>query len=516
MAIMGDSETPMCCEPAFKTKRLPGRGRSVIASRALAAGEVVLIEQPWALVLLPEEQHQRCDFDLSTDGKLLHCRATGLRFASKENQRAAKDLYYEAEVKAAAAAAGSGHADTFPLRGWPTTLRLAVRALQRGAAHGEQPWQQLESHWDELTEPRHRELEQHAARCLDMLAAGLGLLQNQANPGATEVQQFQAIANISDVAHFLAALDVNAMTVTDEEQRDLGLGLYLQGAVFNHDEEPNCIQSFVGRQLKVRTCKAVNAGDELCITYAELAEMSKTRHDFLSQHYHFRPHLQPQAEQRDAVLSAILVPPEWSPAERGVGWDAESGVQDLGSAATALVRKVSDLRSQARANGEDVQLLLSAWQEATSGQHFRLGEGHILRWTLARELMDAFVASERWQEALVFARAVSSTARHIFPVNWPVVSLSLARLAKLELYFGNFANASCCCEEALFAGGLQPSPSLLCWEDRPILAREIRQVLAQASAEAQAMGRGLAAKQALQQEALANTGAPKVDLDGMD
>eukprot|EP00439_Symbiodinium_sp_Y106_P025115 s2451_g3.t1 len=343
------------------------------------------------------------------------------------------------------------------------------------AACGEQPWLSLESHWDDLSEVRQRELAQNAARCLDMLAAGLELLSDHGNVAPLQAQQaFQAVANVSDIAHFLAAIDVNAMT----EQREIALGLFLQG-------EPNCIQSFVGRRLVIRTFRAVNEGEELCISYAELAEMSKTRHRFLSQQYHFRPELVPQVQERDSVLSAILVPPGWLPAERGVGWSPESG--DMGNAAaTALVQKAVRSKKgrktgRAKSAGDNVEMLFLAWRIATSGADFRLGEGHLLRWTLARELMDAFVSTEQWQEALVFARSVSSIGRQIFPQNWPVVSLSLARLAKLELYHGNFANASRC---------QQPSPSALCWDDRPAIARELQQVLAQANAEARAMPRG--------------------------
>eukprot|EP00435_Cladocopium_sp_Y103_P011733 s2273_g3.t1 len=74
--------------------------------------------------------------------------------------------------------------------------------------------------------------------------------------------------------------------------------------------------------------------------------------------------------------------------------------------------------------------------------------GHALRLALARELMDEALAQERWQEALVFAREVCSCQRQIYPAGWPVVALSLARLAKLEFYHGNMVEALRCCEDA--------------------------------------------------------------------
>lgn len=75
---------------------LPGKGRCALATRDLAVGEVVLSEEPWAVVLLPEQQGLRCDYSLKTAEKLLRCPATGLCFAGKEHQKAAADLYYKA------------------------------------------------------------------------------------------------------------------------------------------------------------------------------------------------------------------------------------------------------------------------------------------------------------------------------------------------------------------------------------------------------------------------------------
>ncbi|CAE8724519.1 unnamed protein product, partial [Polarella glacialis] len=265
---------------AFVVRRLAGRGRGVVATRRLAAGEAVLLEEPWAVVLLADELGSRCDFSLRPCDKLLRCASTGLCFSSQEDQKAAASLYYKAEQLAAAAVAakgaGKGVAGAKPaaaLSRRPAPLRLALRALHRGGlAGGEHPWTGLESHWEDLNADKEEALEQEAARCLDVVAAGLGLFAEDAGDEANRA--FQLLADVKHVAHLLAALDINAMTVTDEEQRDIGLGLYLKGACLNHDDEPNCVQSFVGRQLVVRTCRPVEEGQELTIAYAELAELS--------------------------------------------------------------------------------------------------------------------------------------------------------------------------------------------------------------------------------------------------
>eukprot|EP00930_Biecheleria_cincta_P005642 TRINITY_DN106575_c0_g1_i1.p1 TRINITY_DN106575_c0_g1~~TRINITY_DN106575_c0_g1_i1.p1 ORF type:complete len:542 (+),score=116.05 TRINITY_DN106575_c0_g1_i1:34-1659(+) len=495
----GTNGAPACAADAFLVKRLQGRGRGAVAQRCLKAGDVVLVEDPWALVLLDEELGERCDFCLIEGQKLLRCPSTGLCFLSKEEQRAAAVLYYRAELKAAQAAAKGVSKGRGKTASWPAKLRLALRSLHRGAlAGGETPWSSLESHWEELDSEREQLLEEHAARCLDCVAAGLGLLGECEDQVAGSVRDearraFQHMADIGNVARFLAALDVNAMTVTDEELRDVGLGLYLKGASFNHAEEPNCVQSFSGRRLVIRAVAPVAEGEELTVTYADLAELSSARRARLRSQYHFDSlgsGIPPKVAERDAALSLVL-----ARSASGV-WHAlreEDGEEGCAESAAAFVREVRALWSEAQAarlrgtSAEQDRLLQNAWATATKGDSFRLGEGHGLRLALARELMDRAVASNTWDEARAFARSVCDGNRLVHPPAWPVTCLSLARLAKLELYHGDFAGAIRACREALRGRGPEEeSRAAACWEDRPKAAEELRQILAEAQAEVKA------------------------------
>eukprot|EP00438_Fugacium_kawagutii_P035850 Skav205418 [mRNA] locus=scaffold582:194343:195203:- [translate_table: standard] len=259
------------------------------------------------------------------------------------------------------------------------------------------------------------------------------------------------------------------MTVTDEELREIALGLYLQGALFNHHEEPNCLQSFVGRNLVIRTCRAVAKGDELCITYFELGQLSRVRHALLLKHFHFSVPTTPEVKKRDDVLSAICGKDQQPIAT--CGWDSSEGVLENGEGqAEAFVRKVHQLWSQGK--------FREAWTQATSGS-IQLGGGHALRLALARELMDESISREQWQDALHFAREVCCCHRRIYPAGWPVVALSLVRLAKLESYHGNVPAALRCCEEAAAAAYV--------WPDRPEAAEELQQIRSQCSLEAQGL-----------------------------
>ncbi|CAK0815519.1 unnamed protein product [Prorocentrum cordatum] len=242
---------PAAPEGLLAVEEREGRGRGLVARRAIAAGARVLAEEPWACCLADAERGRRCDWSLAapTGGKKqLRCAATGLAFASQREQRAAWAEYYAGEHRAASAASSRG----LPPRALPPVVRLALRVLRRwlGEQEGAQPpWARLESHWHHLQPAQRATLEERAGLCAEELRRGAGAAQKAACEGL----------GVAAIAELLAALSVNAVVVADEEQRSLGLGLYLRAALLNHSEEPSCAQSFVGRMLEVLTTRGARA-----------------------------------------------------------------------------------------------------------------------------------------------------------------------------------------------------------------------------------------------------------------
>ena len=55
----------------------------------------------------------------------------------------------------------------------------------------------------------------------------------------------------------------NVFEITDDEWASIGLGLYLKGARFNHDCEPNCAATFDGPALMVHTLRPCAADEEV-------------------------------------------------------------------------------------------------------------------------------------------------------------------------------------------------------------------------------------------------------------
>ena len=66
-----------------------------------------------------------------------------------------------------------------------------------------------------------------------------------------------------------------------------GIGLYPNGALINHSDAPNAVQVFKGRRIQFRAVRDTPAGDEITITYIELADTTAARRWELLRGYHF-------------------------------------------------------------------------------------------------------------------------------------------------------------------------------------------------------------------------------------
>ena len=79
------------------------------------------------------------------------------------------------------------------------------------------------------------------------------------------------------MALLLARFACNNHTICDEELRPLGVGLYPLGAAVNHSCRPNCMQGFRGSRIQFRALREILPGEEVTISYVELAATRQVR-----------------------------------------------------------------------------------------------------------------------------------------------------------------------------------------------------------------------------------------------
>jgi SET and MYND domain-containing protein len=77
------------------------------------------------------------------------------------------------------------------------------------------------------------------------------------------------------------------MSVCDEFMTNIGAAVYHELSMFNHSCQPNCVLSFVGSTICIKTIRSIEKGEELTISYIDVAEPRETRRKTLRERYFF-------------------------------------------------------------------------------------------------------------------------------------------------------------------------------------------------------------------------------------
>ena len=85
----------------------------------------------------------------------------------------------------------------------------------------------------------------------------------------------------------LCRLGCNSHTITDSDLRAVGIGLYPLAALVNHSCRPSAVQAFSGRRIRIRAASDLKPGDEVTISYLDLADPLRMRRHELQDRYHF-------------------------------------------------------------------------------------------------------------------------------------------------------------------------------------------------------------------------------------
>ena len=269
-------------QSSCRVERVAGGGgqRRLVAAQRIARGQVSLVEEPYAAVLCGAHVQQRCDrtFEPNSSGAALAVCPQGrvTRYSSRAAQRAAQREGYG---RPEAVALRSCATTALP----PASVRLAARILWRANAEGTGAIAREPS-----LPPAVALLHHHA--CADVAAAaaiasaahavlalytsGFGAAEAAARAAATDdASAARRGAELRLAVRLLARLASNAHTVTAARETDasIGLALYLTAAMVNHSCSPNSVQLFRGRSIVLRAVRPIEAGEEITISYCDLA-----------------------------------------------------------------------------------------------------------------------------------------------------------------------------------------------------------------------------------------------------
>merc|ERR1719159_450747 len=407
-------------------------GRGVVANRAFDAGDVLFEEKPLAAAVI---EPTRCDYTFAPAASVRSSMTT-LRFSSKDALHAAWKEYFKKESKAL----GKEEQSLTP------AVKLAMRICWRGEVSivGE-----LETHWDRWTDKQRDEFVSQGKIVSEAAGRGGAL-------GATP----------EACARLLAALAVNALPITDEvTQKPVATALYRRAARLNHDEDPNAVPTFRGRTLVLRALRPICAGEEIRITYLDLALSAVEQRRILLEQYHFDPYPEMGSPMRNFLPTGIMrvasgahVLSEQQMRLMGIldgprslkggcdltggdeVWAVDGGDSHWERAAKCVRTAREDLAAAVKA--KDIKVLRGiALGDRDSSKAIRVGKTHALRIEAARELLDVAVENQAWDLACSAAEALADMYRKVYPHFCVATGVAEAKAAKLFWLLDNGAAA---------------------------------------------------------------------------
>ena len=324
------------------------QGRSVVAARAVAAGEVLLVAEPFSLVVVPGQRKRFCAVCLSrVPGRVPTAKATAPPRVHSCAGGCGQVVFCGAACEASAAAAWHRQHECRGTRSVANTkahddtkvlARLVLQTLLRGAYPPERDQQEkdpletgappseaaaavseaasggwadgvllLESHAAHRMDGEQRRDDQVFANiimaALRMQADGpRGAATAASAPGTGSVAAgkslFERIPQLQEmVIALLCAVRCNNFGVFEgdgdsgtAEGRGVSIAqaVYPAASFFNHSCSPNVVRSTQGRTLVLRASRDVEEGEALSIMYGELATKSYSdRQRHLKEHYAF-------------------------------------------------------------------------------------------------------------------------------------------------------------------------------------------------------------------------------------
>lgn len=190
------------------------------------------------------------------------------------------------------------------------------------------------------------------------------------------------------VAEMISRLSLNCHTICDEELMELGVGLYPVAALANHSCIPNVTQSFgPNGQIFFRALAPIECGEEITISYIDIAGACAERHQVLKDTYLFE-------------------------------------------CSCAACARASMCTPAAEAHERERAFMAAALREAQQAEHDALDR-------------------EDWSVALAHARKGCELGEALLPHHNPSLGLQYLRASKLYAHLGDLQEAVACSRRAL-------------------------------------------------------------------
>eukprot|EP00918_Siedleckia_nematoides_P009270 GHVU01020228.1.p1 GENE.GHVU01020228.1~~GHVU01020228.1.p1 ORF type:complete len:619 (-),score=56.87 GHVU01020228.1:266-1876(-) len=318
----------------------PEAGRFIQACQDINPGDIILVEAPYASVVLPDQLDSHCHNCFKFTSVQIPCTHCALaRYCSEKCRQSADTIYHNYECKILSTLYSSG-LGKFSL--------IAVRCMTKSQSALEQRKQlcgndQLENaglsedgryYWNDykticrlVTHDTDRQAADLFRRCCNAVflvhcLEKAGYFQDYSpkseDLSLQEVKNFVGGLILSHLqafpcnAHEISELELK-QSVTESVTSELGGGIYATLSLFNHSCDPTVTRNFYGDVCVVRATRSIFKGEEVSDNYGAIyAVMSREeRQEKMKKQYFFTCGCEACTKDWPFFLSPELEKPKW-------------------------------------------------------------------------------------------------------------------------------------------------------------------------------------------------------------
>ncbi|XP_065104157.1 histone-lysine N-methyltransferase SMYD1b isoform X2 [Paramisgurnus dabryanus] len=383
----------------------PGKGRGLRATKELWAGDVLFSEPPFASVVFDSHAANVCHSCFRRQEKLQRCgQCRFAQYCDRTCQRAA----WEEHKLECAAIKSYGKAPS-------ENVRLAARIMWRTDKHGSivsdlqlSSLDDLEDHLNDIPEEDHKDFKVDIHNFLDYW------------PRSSKPH------TVDSVSHVLGVINCNGFMVSDQRGlQAVGVGLFPNLCLVNHDCWPNCTIVLNNGKIELRALGKISPGEEVTVSYVDYLNLSEDRRRLLKQQYffdctceHCTNKTKDDLKMAGAVVEGVPVP--------------EEKVKEITEYSRQMLEKMEKARLDANYN-EVVKIC----RECVEKQENVLADTHIYQLRMWSTLSEVLSYLQFFEEASTFARKMVEGYLKLYHPNNAQLGMATMRAGVTHWQAGN-------------------------------------------------------------------------------
>jgi len=330
----GKSTNYPCLSAACSVTYAPGRGRFIVANCDVFPGDVILVERPYAAILLSDGRLDHCDQCYSPTIAPIPCVACHhALYCGDECRQAAWSSYHQIECRLRSLLSMSG-VDKFALLAVRTVIvstysKVLTQALRSssidlssavddgGSADGYHGICTLVTHSQHRSAHdlfRRSVIAIFLVRCLEF-AGYYGCDKSTQEEGlvATGGMLLNHLQSFPCNAHEISEFDLVIEDVPSSVPHELGAGIYATLSLFNHSCNPAVTRNFYGDTCVVRAIRSVGKGEELSDNYGAVYAIQSCdeRRNKLKPQYFFECCCEACVDDWPMFMNSHTLGPRW-------------------------------------------------------------------------------------------------------------------------------------------------------------------------------------------------------------